>query len=311
MKFCRLQRINQRMEENAGGFIARAEQRYSDRIRQVAEYLAACCEEKPVVLLSGPSGSGKTTTALRIESLLDSWGHETHTLSMDNYFLPSGTGVMPLDENGNPDFENPQRLDIPLLEEHLQRIFRCEPVEVPIFDFKTQSRPGSIPLHRKPGELVILEGIHALNPAVTGRSDDSMTGIYVSVRTRITGERGQALHPAKIRLMRRLIRDKLFRGREAEETIRMFQSVSRGEQLYIMPYKYRAHIDIDTFMAYEPAVYRDLLLPGLRALDPEFLQQMGESDLPPFLEAMRPDDASLVPEDSLIREFIGGSIYHH
>lgn len=311
MKYFTLQRINQQLEENAGAFIAEAERKYGERILEVARQLQACCEEKPVVLLSGPSGSGKTTTALRIESLLDSWGHETHTLSMDNYFLPSGMGPLPLDEKGNPDFESPLRLDAPLLSEHLQKISRCEPVQVPVFDFKTQSRSGSVTLHRQPGELVIMEGIHALNPDVTGHSDASMTGIYVSVRTRITGSKGQKLHPAKIRLLRRLIRDKLFRGREAEETIRMFQSVSRGEQLYIMPYKHRAAIDIDTFIPYEPAVYRDLLLPGLRALDPGFLREMDDSDLIPFLEALRPADAGLIPEDSLIREFVGGSVYYH
>lgn len=311
MKFCTLKRINQRIEGDAAQFIAQTEQRYSDRLIRVAQYLAACCEEKPVVLLSGPSGSGKTTTALRIESLLDSWGHETHTLSMDNYFLPKGMGPLPLDEEGNPDFESPLRLDTELLGDHLQRIFRCEPVEVPIFDFKTQSRAGSVPLHRKPGELVILEGIHALNPDVTGRSDDSITGIYVSVRTRVTSRSGHALHPAKIRLMRRLIRDRLFRGRDPQETIQMFKSVSRGEELYIMPYKHRAHIDIDTFIAYEPAVYRDLLLPGLHALDPEFLRRSGEEDLCRMLEEIRPLEPDHIPETSLIREFIGGSIYQN
>lgn len=311
MKYFTLQRINQQLEENVGAFIADAEKKYGERVLEVARQLQACCDEKPIVLLSGPSGSGKTTTALRIESLLDRWGHETHTLSMDNYFLPHGMGPMPLDDKGNPDYESPLRLDAALLGEHLQKISRCEPVEVPVFDFKTQSRSGSVTLHRQPGELVILEGIHALNPDVTGHSDESVTGIYVSVRTRITGSKGQKLHPAKIRLLRRLIRDKLFRGREAEETIRMFQSVSRGEQLYIMPYKHRAAIDIDTFIPYEPAVYRDLLLPGLRELDPEFLKEMDDSDLIPFLEALSPADAALIPEESLIREFIGGSVFAH
>ena len=286
------------------GLISEGETRYSDQISEAAERIFDERAERPVVLISGPSGSGKTTSANRVAHLLEQRGCKAHTISMDNYFLPMHENESARDKDGKIDFESPQRLDIPLFHEHLEKLFRCEEINIPTFDFARQERKPGMPLKRKKGDIVILEGIHALNPLLTGGCEDFTRCVYVSVRTRIAdGE--QLLHPSKIRLMRRLMRDKLYRGRDLSETFEFFKSVERGEDLYIMPYKHRADFDIDTFIDYEALVYRDILLPGLRKASEAYADYADYADIEKFLELLKPIDRALVPENSLIREFIG------
>ena len=261
-------------------------------------------EDGEFVFLVGPSGSGKTTTASRIARLLEDNGCRAHTISMDNYFLTLTKEEKRLGEQGKFDFESPKRLDTELFKAHLEKLNRCERIDVPTFDFAEQkSRPG-MPLERQPGDIVIMEGIHALNPEVTGHSDDYTNRVYVSVRTRLEDNEG-LLHPSKIRLMRRLIRDKLYRGRSVVETMEFFRSVERGEDLYIMPYKGRANFDIDTFIGYEPLVYRDILLPELEKISHSYEHYADYADIEKFLRELLPLDREYVPDNSLVKEFIG------
>ena len=119
--------INEAIEKDLKGFAAASEDNYTDQVMAVAMQIRNVREERPFILVSGPSGSGKTTTALRIETLLDDWDCETATVSLDNYFLPHDAGELPLDANGDPDYESPDRLDIELLQKHLKAIYRCDP----------------------------------------------------------------------------------------------------------------------------------------------------------------------------------------
>ncbi len=284
--------------------ISEGERHYSDRLREVADKIYASRRERPIVLISGPSGSGKTTSASRLARLLESRGCKAHTISMDNYFLPMRFNEAARDKDGKIDFESPQRLDIELFKDHLEKLFNCVEIEIPSFDFAQQERHEGMTLRRGKDDIVILEGIHALNPLLTGGCDDFTVCVYVSVRTRIqSGE--ELLHPSKIRLMRRLMRDKLYRGRSLAETFEFFASVERGENLYIMPYKHRADFDIDTFIDYEALVYRDLLLPELEEASREYQSYSSYSDIEEFLRLLSPVDRKYVPEQSLIREFIG------
>lgn len=284
--------------------ISEGERHYSDRLREVADKIYASRRERPIVLISGPSGSGKTTSAARLARLLESRGCKAHTISMDNYFLPMRFNEAARDKDGKIDFESPQRLDIELFKDHLEKLFNCVEIEIPSFDFAQQERHEGMTLRRGKDDIVILEGIHALNPLLTGGCDDFTVCVYVSVRTRIqSGE--ELLHPSKIRLMRRLMRDKLYRGRSLAETFEFFASVERGENLYIMPYKHRADFDIDTFIDYEALVYRDLLLPELEEASREYSDYSSYADIEEFLRLLSPVDRKYVPEHSLIREFIG------
>lgn len=296
-----LQMINTKVTENTAEFIRKSNADYLENLKKIADDIALHRDKKPIILLSGPSGSGKTTSALMIEKILDEQGIETHTLSLDNYFSPLTDQEKELFAVGKLDLESPKRVDSSFLTEQLREIYHCRPVELPIYDFKDSVRiqSGKI-LHRKPGELVILEGIHSLNPDIISFKDSRTAKIYVSVRTRIS-KNGVLLHPSKIRLMRRLVRDMLFRKRSFQDTLMMFYSVEEGENKYIMPYKYRSDYDVDTFMPYEICAYRTFLLEAFRNMSGEPLIE----DMLAFLEETREIPPEVITPDSLVCEFIG------
>lgn len=302
-----LKYINYEIKKSSQRFISSVNQRYCSHLFNIVDDISSHKNERPIILISGPSGSGKTTTALMIEKILDEMGLETHTFSMDNYFRPLSEEEQILAANGKMDLESPQRVDGEFLSTQLQAILDCEPIELPKYNFKTSSRVGSgKTFQRKPGELVILEGIHALNPDVISLQDDGLSKIYVSVRTRITHNQ-KILHPSKIRLMRRMIRDNKFRKRSFEETLKMFKNVEAGENLYIMPYKYRSTYDVDTFLDYEICAYRNLLIEEFNNLSDNTIIQ----DIMTFLEHAAPIELSEIPRDSLICEFIGNGQFKY
>ena len=304
-----LHTINRELAAAPAAFAARADAEYDERLLRVAKDIYARREEHPVILISGPSGSGKTTTALKLEALLDSWGCEAHTLSMDNYFHPFDPEQRERAARGEIDLESPARVDAELLSSQLQDVIQKKPVPLPKYDFTTSQRvyPGAV-LERKSGDLVIVEGIHALNHDVVQIPDEQSARLYISVRTRVTdGE--ILLHPAKIRLLRRMVRDRLYRNRSVEETLRLYASVQRGEGLYIMPHKRRATHEIDTFFAYEIGAYRPLLLQDLLKLEEELLAPM--QDLVQILREAEPVPEACVPRGSMIREFIGNGQFSY
>lgn len=309
MNILSLYDLNSNVASNSGQFICGAEELYKSRIQTVAEHLSENCEEMPIILISGPSGSGKTTTALRLGTMLEQAGKTVHTVSMDNYFIPIDDPRNEVDEYGHIDLESPKRLDIDLLNDHLNKMWKCEEIHIPTFDFALQQRFPGKDMKRNHGEFVIIEGIHALNPQITGNIGKHATTVYVSVRTRLKNEEGELLHPSKIRLMRRLVRDKLFRGREASKTLDFFKWVERGEKRFIMPYKESAMYDIDTFISYEPAVYKPFVLGDLLAVKNTYPDYGEYADLEEFLEEIDDLDRENVPLNSLVREFVGGSNY--
>lgn len=300
-------RINDGIAASPKEYVRAVNENYSWQLRQIAEKIAESSSEKAVILLSGPSGSGKTTTAFMIEKMLGELGCSTHTLSMDNYFRSLSEEERILAAQGKMDLESPDRIDKELLNEQIEAISQCREIRVPKYDFAESKRNGSaLTINRKPGELVIFEGIHALNPDVITVPDDKLCKLYVSVRTRITCG-GTILHPSKVRLMRRMVRDRNFRKRSLRETMNMFASVENGENKYIMPYKYRSDHDIDTFMSYELCAYRDILLDDLRQMSdvPEL------SDVIEVLENLTSLDSSDISPDSLICEFIGNGEFKY
>lgn len=277
---------------------------YFDQISRAAEVIAANADNRPVVLLAGPSGSGKTTTALLLERELEARGLGTHTLQMDHYFSPLTPEELELLKENKLDLEKPSRVDGPFFRQQLGQLLRGEPVDLPRYDFKESKRifEGHT-LQRKPGEIVIMEGIHALNPEVSGYTHQT-TRVYVSVRTRVRTGEGETLHPSKIRLARRILRDRTGRGRSIHDTVGMKAKVDAGETKYIMPFKPNAHIDIDTFYSSELGIYRPYLLEELRSVLGTYPDL---ADLIHTLEELPEVPSDIVPRDSLLREFIGGS----
>lgn len=299
-------KTNQAILEDADAFVAACEKAYSRQLTKIADYIAAHKEQCPIVLISGPSGSGKTTSALILEEKLDRRGVETHTLSQDNYFRTLTEEDKALLAQDKLDLESPARVDADLLNSQLADIIACKTVELTEFDFPTHTRrPSGKALTRKPGEVVILEGIHTLNPDVVTLPEEQTVRLYVSVRTRVEGPDGTLLHPKYIRLLRRMQRDVEHRGRPAEGTLAMFHSVNRGEDTFIMPYKHRSTFDIDTFCPYELNVYRSVLPDEVAALK----EHPDMETLLDLLTEVLPLEQTIVPSTALIREFVGGSIY--
>ena len=269
----------------------------TDAAKAIAKNMSTC----PIVLLSGPSGSGKTTMAKTVENILNSKGYVTHTLSMDNYFHTLSLSEQTEAQEGRLDLESPSRLNISLLNDHIEKMINCQGVELPVYDFGLSKQlPSGIVLKRKPGEIIIFEGIHALNPSVILADRGAAEKIYVSVRTRVECN-GLVLHPSKIRLVRRMLRDRLFRARTFTQTIERFYDVEAGEQKYIMPYKVYSNHDIDTFIPYELSVYKGILENELLSFKhiPEL------SDILEIFENIHSLGAQNIAPGALIREFIG------
>jgi uridine kinase len=309
MNYVKTKEINKNVQINKLAFIGHSEKLYHEQINRISDEIILDRTQKPIILLSGPSGSGKTTTAKRIEAALIEAGLRAMTISLDNYFHPKTSAPkIPLCPDGSEDYESPYRMDVELLNTHIAQIIEGKEIEIPVFDFVTQSRPKTIPFKRRENQVIIFEGIHALNPLINGNGFGEHTMcVYVSVRTRIKTEDGNYLHPQKIRLMRRIIRDKLFRARTAEDTVKMLENVSRGEDLYIMPYKHRATFDVDTFLKYEASVYAPIIKKELNDLvaNNKYVDRI--SDLLPVVNELIPVTGDVIGERSLIREFIGGS----
>ena len=276
------------------------DEKFYDRIRDIKESIKKNRREKPIILVSGPSGSGKTTSAYILEKMLDDDGLETHTISLDNYFKTVNEC-----ERGKIDYESPNRVDGELLTEHIKRMIKGEKVDIPVFDFvNTRRSEATIPLSIKKDELVIFEGIHSLNPSVISAPDEFTAKIYISVDTSVQYGEDMLFAPEYIRLLRRIARDKLHRGRDAATTIGYFDSVKIGEKKYVEPFLYRADYNVDSFIGYEPCVYADILKNELSQA-----VCVGKSNdilisLNKFLSCVDGVSKDLVSDKSLIREFI-------
>lgn len=298
--------INNALRQDAAAYVKQIEQQFDWQLERIVADIVATHRERPVILVSGPSGSGKTTTARILAKKLQERGLTSHTLSMDNYFRPLSAEQLVMVENGTLDLESPDRVDAPFLSAQLADIIAGKTVELPLFNFATHGRDMSGEmLTRGEDDLVIVEGIHALNPDVITLPEEQTTRLYISVRTRIECENGGLLHPEKVRLLRRFLRDKSYRHRPLTHTLRMYESVQAGEQKYVMPYKGRATHNIDTFFAYEVSVYKPLLDTDLGAIDSPLI-----TDLKQAMAQLDSIPTKVVPSNALIREFIGGSIYY-
>lgn len=313
MKIIHVNALNHRILQDEKKFVADSDNNYKQRLISIADNIENSKDTKPILLLAGPSGSGKTTTALKIREILLERGIITYNISLDNYFLPKER--FPVDENGKVDLESPLHVDKELFTQQLTDLFNGEEITLPVFNFPDQSRHWGAKLRREKDDIFIFEGTHALNPMVIGDIAQYAHKMYVSVRTRlqydVKGEDDRLLDPAFIRLMRRMIRDVLFRGRELTETLDMFDSVERGEVRYIMPYKNTAEYSVDSFIPYEVPSYKSFILGKLKeaiASNPAYER------FSPIVQALKEIGAislDSIPADSLIREFIGKSKYEY
>ncbi len=298
--------IYERGHNDPAAFVTACEQTYHDKVAACAKTLVARASEAPIVLLAGPSGSGKTTTAIKLSESLAVMGHRCYTVSMDDYYKTVGDGTHPTDAHGNIDFESPYCLDLELFNQHLHDLRLGKTIQVPHFDFPNQRRDPekTTPLTLEAGGFCIFEGIHALNPLFSQSTGNAVQRVYVSARSNIKME-GAVFKATWVRLLRRMIRDKNFRGWAADRTFTQWGSVRRGEKRYISPFKEGAY-SIDTHMPYEVCIYRDIALPALLAEVPSGVDRHAEITSIYALLAKFPSlPPSLLPPNSLLHEFLG------
>ncbi|MCD8220026.1 MAG: nucleoside kinase [Ruminococcus sp.] len=306
MHVINLTKLNEAMTASATA-ISEADATFLQGLYKIAKEIQLHAADRPIILLSGPSGSGKTTTAYLLERFLDKWKIETHTVSMDHFFRTMTPQQQQLAANGKLDLESPDRVDVQYLNQQLQKIIAGESTWMPKYHFSTMTREDhSWLLTRKPQELLILEGIHALNPSVIQIPNEKTVRIYASVRTRVTHNH-ITLPPACLRLVRRMIRDRNFRRRSLSETIDMFERVQQGEKNYIMPFKERAIFSVDTFLPYELGVYKAILNDDLASV----WEHPMLDELRSIWDVIQPLPLKQVPTNSLIREFVGSGVFHY
>lgn len=302
-----LKYINHRARYDAADFIAECERTYHAQVDQVAEEIAENSRQKPIVLINGPSSSGKTTTNDRIGRALEKRGIHAEMISMDDYYRTVGSYDIPPDtENGVPDLESPECMDLPLLSQHLTQLVAGEEIDLPRFDFETRtSIPHARSLRLDPDEVVLIEGIHSFNPVIMGDLAHAATGVYLSVASAVVPKEGARVEPYMLRFLRRAMRDSLFRNSPVEDTLRQWNSVRRGEKLYIAPHRGQANLTVDTFLPYELNLLMQYLAPKLRLQR----EELGRADLAPVgavLDQVAPIDyTDFIPEDSVLHEFIG------
>ncbi len=264
-----------------------------------------------VVLISGPSSSGKTTFSKRLAVQLIANGMNPVAVSLDDYFVNREN--TPRDETGDYDYESLYALNIPLLNEQLAALFRGEEVELPRYNFQTgESEKSGNVLKLDDDSILIMEGIHALNPELTAQIDGSMKfKIYASALTTILLDFHNYVPTTDNRLLRRIIRDYKYRGCSAVDTIRRWPSVRAGENKWIFPYQENADVMFNTAMLFELAVIKTQAEPILEEV-PENVPEYSEARrLLKFLKYLRPLPYLQLPPTSLLREFLGGSSFKY
>ncbi len=264
-----------------------------------------------MVLLAGPSSSGKTTSCRRLSVQLSVLGYDVNQLSLDDYFMcRERTPKLP---NGEYDFESVDALDIPLLNEHMNRLFHGEEVEIPTFDFvKGEPFFGGKKLKLGPRSILVVEGIHALNPKLTAEiAEDLKFKVYVSALTQLSIDDQNIIHGTDNRLVRRIVRDNNFRGWNAHETLRRWPEVVRGERRHIFPYQENANVMFNSALLYELGVLKLYAEPLLKQVPEDCEEYSIAQQLLGFSELLLPIDDKFIPYNSIMREFLGGSAFEY
>ncbi|MDR1107459.1 MAG: nucleoside kinase [Spirochaetaceae bacterium] len=299
-------------ERTVKEYIRIAEAFQSNKIAEIAAKIYEKRDTVKVILIAGPSSSGKTTTAKRLSIQLKVMGIDPVAISLDDYYVNSDK--TPRDEKGEPDYECLEALDVPYLNEQLVELLEGKAVEIPLFDFKSGRRKagGGKRIQMERRTMLIVEGIHGLNDALTPQVDqDTKFKIYVSALTQLNLDDHNRIPTSDNRLLRRIVRDYQFRGSSALGTIRMWSSVQRGERKHIFPFQNAADAAFNSALDYELAVLKFYAEPLLRLVKPDKPEYSEAVRLLSFLENFAPIPPQFVPGQSILREFIGESEFKY
>lgn len=284
-----------------------AEALHQQRIAQIAQQIAQRRDEVRLVLIAGPSSSGKTTFTKRLAVHLLANGIRPKPLGLDDYFVDRDQ--TPRDENGDYDFEALEALDLELLNAQLLDLMLGREVTLPHFDFHSGTREQGSTVQLRGDHVLLVEGIHGLNPRLVPQiPQERIFRIYASALTQLNIDMHNRVPTTDTRLIRRIVRDATYRGYSATDTITRWESVRRGEKRYIFPFQEHADVMFNSALVYELAVLKSFAEPLLHEIDQESTQYNEARRLLAFLEWFRPCVSDLVPDNSILREFIGGSI---
>lgn len=284
---------------------------HEKKYASIADMIDQRRDKVRMVLLAGPSSSGKTTSCRRLAVQLSVLGFDVKQLSLDDYFLPREK--TPRQPNGDYDFEAIEALDIPLLNEQLQQMFDGKEVKIPTYDFK-KGEPyfSGKTIKLNADSILVVEGIHALNPKLTAEIDDELKfKIYVSALTQVALDEQNIIRSNDNRLIRRIVRDNNFRGYSAYNTLKRWPSVRYGEHVHIFPYQENADVMFNSALLYELGILKRYAEPLLKQV-PENCEQFAMAkQLLEFSELITPIDDKFIPHNSIMREFLGGSAFEY
>jgi uridine kinase len=284
-----------------------AEAFHEQHITRISSQIAGRRDRIRIILISGPSSSGKTTFSKRLSIQLLALGISPFPLEMDNYFVDREK--TPRDENGELDFEAFEALDKKYLNRDLERLIAGKRVQLPRYNFKTGHQELGEMIQLIPGQMIILEGIHGLNPAlISDIPNEQIFRIYVSTLTQLNLDRQNRISTTDTRLIRRIVRDARERGYSAQDTIKRWESVGRGEKRNIFPYQENADVMFNSALVYELSALQLSVEPLLRQVplgSPEYIEA---KRLLAMLEWFLPIESDLIPDNSILREFMGNSI---
>lgn len=298
--------LNEQAKHTPHATVARAETAYTAAMHFVADRILARGDR--ILMLAGPSGSGKTTSANLLRDCFARAGHAAHVVSLDDFYRRPDDPDYPCLPDGRPDYECVEALQVGKIHDTIEAIQRGEDIMIPKYDFKRGiSIPDARLISAKDGSIVILEGLHALNPILTqGLTPEGVFRLFISVSTNINDGGERILSGRKIRFVRRLVRDSIFRSTDAARTLALWQNVLHGEDLYLYPYKETADFKLNTFHAFELGVLGPRALSLLDATDAggEYARIVKAA-----LRRIVPIPIEHVPTTSLIREFVAGGVY--
>jgi uridine kinase len=305
-------RLNQIItRRNVSEIIKVAEALHEKKIARIADTISNRRDDLRLVLVTGPSAAGKTTFGKRLSAQLQVNGVRPLALSMDNYFVDRG--ACPRDEQGDLDFEALEALDLDLFNRHLSDLLEGREVAVPKFDFENGRRAsGRRSLWLEDDQILLVEGIHALNPRIGDRvGDHHKFRVYISALTQLTVNDHSRISTTDTRILRRMVRDSRYRNYSAAETLKRFPSVIRGERHNTFPFQENADVMFNSALVYELAVLKDLAVPLLAKIPRDDETYPEAQRLLTFLTLFRPVPADEVPPTSILREFIGGSSFRY
>jgi uridine kinase len=284
-----------------------AEALHGQQLTRIATEIANRRPQCQLVLISGPTSAGKTTFSKRLAVQLMAQGIHPVAIGMDNYFVDRS--LTPRDENGEYDFETIEAVNVTLFSQHLRQLLAGETIVQPRYNFLTGKSEVGASLSITPQHVILIEGIHGLNPAlIQGIPAEAMYRVFINSFTQLNLDRHNRIPTTDTRLLRRIVRDASHRGYTASDTIKRWQSVRRGEKRHIFPYQNNADKFFNSALVYEMAVMKRLAEPLLLQVAPDTPERLEAQRLLAFLQWFDTIEPNGIPSDSIVREFVGGSI---